>query len=228
MQSLFEQFDRIIMLDTETSGLNFKHDRIIELAAICCEMKSGNIEITSEMDDFIKLPDGWKLDEKIVELTHITDEMLETEGISSTESAKKFVAMLDGGRVLLIAYNAQFDMNYLFYFLHREGLAEKLKGVKMLDALTVYKDRHDYPHKLENAIVVYDLSDKVVNSHRAIDDTKALLEVLKEMSKELPDLSKYINLFGYNKKYGISGTKISSVTYKPQGYDRKQKLYDQE
>ena len=177
------------------------------------------------MDDFIKLPDGWKLDEKIIELTHITDEMLETEGISAKESAEKFSDMLSG-KVLLIAYNAQFDMNYLFYFLHREGLAEKLKGVKMLDALTVYKDRHDYPHKLENAIVVYDLSDKVVNSHRAIDDTKALLEVLKEMSKECCDLPKYINLFGYNKKYGISGSKISSVTYKPQGYDRKQKLYD--
>ncbi|MBQ7039206.1 MAG: 3'-5' exonuclease [Clostridia bacterium] len=225
MDSLFSQFDRIVVLDTETSGLNFKYDRIIELAAICCEKAGENIEITSEMDDFIKLPDGWKLDEKIVELTHITDEMLDTEGISSKESAEKFADMLSG-RVLLVAYNAQFDMNYLFYFLNREGLSERLKGVKMLDALTVYKDRHDYPHKLENAIAVYELSDKVVNSHRAIDDTKALLEVLKAMSCECCDLCKYINLFGYNKKYGISGSKISSVTYKPQGYDRKQKLYE--
>lgn len=228
MQSLFEQFDKIVVLDTETSGLNFKHDRIIELAAICCEMKNGEIEITSEMDDFVKLPEGWKLDEKIVELTHITDEMLDKEGISATESAEKFAGMIDGGKTLLIAYNAQFDMNYLFYFFYRENLSEKLKSIKMLDALTVYKDRHDYPHKLENAIGVYELSDKVVNSHRAIDDTKALLEVLKAMSEECCDLCKYINLFGYNKKYGVSGTKISSVTYKPQGYDRKQKLYEQE
>lgn len=226
MQSLFEQFDKIVVLDTETSGLNFKSDRIIELAAICCELKGGNIEITSEMDDFVKLPDGWKLDEKIIELTHITDEMLQNEGVSSTESARKFSDMIEGERTLLIAYNAQFDMNYLFYFLYRENMADKLKGVKMLDALTVYKDRHDYPHKLENAIITYELSDKVVNSHRAIDDTKALLEVLKAMSCECCDLCRYINLFGYNQKYGISGSKISSVTYKPQGYDRRNKLYE--
>ena len=111
-------------------------------------------------------------------------DILENEGISSKESAEKFAEML-GGRVLLVAYNAQFDMNYLFYFLFRENLSEKLKGVKMLDALTVYKDRHDYPHKLENAIEVYELSDKVVNSHRAIDDTKALLEVLKRFDEIL-------------------------------------------
>lgn len=226
MKNLFEEFDRIVVLDTETSGLNFKYDRIIELAAICCEFKGGNIEITSEMDDFIKLPDGWKLDGKIIELTGITDEMLESQGVYSKESAEKFANMLDGKKILLVAYNAQFDMNYIFYFLHREGLSEKLKGVKMLDALTVYKDRHDYPHKLENAIEVYNLSDKVVNSHRAIDDTKALLEVLKAMSLECCDLYKYINLFGYNQKYGISGAKISSVEYKPQGYDRKKKLYE--
>jgi len=225
MNSLFEQFDKIVVLDTETSGLNFKHDRIIELAAICCEKKGDEIEITSEMDDFVKLPDGWRLDKKIIELTGITDEMLENEGISSKESAGKFAEMLDD-KTLLVAYNAQFDMNYLFYFLYREKLSDKLKGVKMLDALTVYKDRHDYPHKLENAIEVYELSDKVVNSHRAIDDTKALLEVLKAMSVELSDLDRYINLFGYNQKYGISGAKISSVTYKPQGYDRKFKLYE--
>lgn len=225
MQRLFENFDKIIVLDTETSGLDFKNDRIIELAGICCECQNGEIKITGEMDDFIRLPEGRKLDEKIIELTGITDEMLMNEGISDLESAGKFISMF-GEKTLLVAYNAQFDMNYLFYFLYRTELFEKLKGVKMLDALTVYKDRHEYPHKLENAIEIYNLQNKVVNSHRAIDDTKALLEVMIAMGEEKDDLEKYINLFGYNPKYGVSGKKISSVTYKPQYYRHEKLLYE--
>lgn len=225
MNTLFDQFNSIVVLDTETSGLDFKGDQIIELAAIKC-IFDGEIKIIDEMDDFILLPDGKVLDEKIVELTGITDEMLKNEGKEKSVVAQKFAALIDD-KTLLVAYNAQFDMNYLFYFLHRERKADKLKGIKMLDALTVYKDRHEYPHKLENAIEVYNLSEKVVNSHRAIEDTKALLEVLKAMGDEKRDLEKYINLFGYNPKYGVAGTKISSVTYKPQYYRHQKMLYEE-
>ena len=43
------------------------------------------------------------------------------------------------------------------------------------------------------------------NSHRAIDDVLALFEVLKAMDDEREDLGSYVNLFGYNPKYGVSG-----------------------
>lgn len=226
MKTLFERYDSILFLDTETSGLNFKTDRIIELAAIRCVF-DGEVKITHEMDDFVQLPAGGKVPPKIVELTGITDEMLEREGVSSAVSGKKFASFLQmGKRNLLVAYNAQFDMNFLFYFLYREGLADCLKGVEMLDALTVYKDRRAYPHKLENAIEAYNLQDKVVNSHRAVDDTKALLEVMLAIGEEKQDLEKYINLFGFNPKFGISGKRISSVEYKPQPYNSIKKLYE--
>ena len=91
--------------------------------------------------------------------------------------------------------------------------------------LTVYKDRHSYPHKLCNAIEVYGLSDKVVNSHRAVDDVLATVEVMKAMELEKADLEQYINLFGYNPKYGVDGKPIGSVTYKPQKFDPPAPLY---
>ena len=118
------------------------------------------------------------------------------------------------------------ELHFIFYFLGRNGKLDILKKVNMLDALTVYKDRHEYPHKLENAIMVYNLSDKVQNSHRAIDDTLATVEVLKCMDLECDDLEKYINLFGYNPKYGPAYKKIKSVTYKSQGYKIYKKLYE--
>ena len=51
----------------------------------------------------------------------------------------------------------------------------KSRDFHYLDTVTVYKDRRAFPHKLENAITEYGLANKVKNSHRAIDDVKALL-----------------------------------------------------
>ena len=70
------------------------------------------------------------------------------------------------------------------------------------------------------------MQDKVCNSHRAIDDVRATVEVLRAMEAERDDLASYIDLFGYSRKYGVSGTRISSVRYVPQGYHETQKLYE--
>ena len=66
----------------------------------------------------------------------------------------------------------------------------------------------------------------MVNSHRAVDDVIATVAVTLEMEKERPDLENYVNLFGYNPKYGIDGKPIGSVTYKPQQYDPPKPLYE--
>ncbi|MCL2153713.1 MAG: exonuclease domain-containing protein, partial [Oscillospiraceae bacterium] len=122
------------------------------------------------------------------------------------------------------AYNAQFDLCFLYYFLYNFGKNDALKNTKMLDVLTVYRDRKPYPHKLIDAVSMYSLDTN--NAHRALDDARVTFELLSEMGKELDDLEHYINLFGYNPKYGVSGPKISSVKYLPQGYDRIKKLYE--
>ena len=130
------------------------------------------------------------------------------------------------GKTLLLAYNAHFDLSFLFYLLLRSGDPDILRGKDKLDLLTVYRDRRSYPHRLCSAIEAYGLSGKVVNSHRAIDDVLATLAVMEEMEKEKDDLERYVNLFGYNARFGLEGRPISSVTYKPQGYDPKNALYE--
>ena len=222
--ALFAEFDHLVVLDTETTGIEHKTDEIIELAALRAVRSEGGLQTAEEMDLLIRLSPGRKLSPVIENLTGISEELLLREGVSKEEAGAQFVRLLSHPNTLVVAYNAQFDLCFLYYFLARLGRANALRGIKMLDALTVYKDRRDYPHKLANAIEAYGLQGE--NTHRAIDDAKATLELLEAMATEEDDLKNYVNLFGYNPRYGISGPQISSVCYRPQSYDRKCKLYE--
>ena len=223
-ESLFEKYDRLVLFDTETTGLTYSRDEIIEFAAVVVEAADGEAKITREYDELVALSPGGFVPPKIEQLTGISTQDLRERGLSKTRVCRDIAELIEGN-TLLLAYNAHFDLSFLFYLLLRSGDPAILKGKDKLDLLTVYKDRHPYPHRLCSAIEQYGLSGKVVNSHRAVDDVIATVAVMEEMEKEKDDLLCYVNLFGYNPKYGIEGRPIGSVTYKPQGYDPNQPLY---
>ena len=224
LDALFAAYDRLMLFDTETTGLSFPRDEIIEFSAVVVERINGQIVVTEEYDRLITLSPGNTVPPEITKLTGISNEDIAQRGIPKAELCADIARMI-AGNTLLLAYNAHFDLSFLYYLLLRHGDASILKGKDKLDLLTVYKDRHSYPHKLCNAIEVYDLAGKVVNSHRAIDDVLATVEVMKAMELERADLERYVNLFGFNPKYGISGKAIGSVTYKPQPFDPPVPLY---
>jgi len=225
LDTLFAKYDRLMLFDTETTGLIYNRDEIIEFAAVVVEKQNGEIAVTQEYDELIALSPGGFVPPEIEKLTGITTEDLRVKGISKTRLCCDIARMI-AGNTLLLAYNAHFDLSFLFYLLLRDGDPTILKGKDKLDLLTVYKDRHSYPHKLCNAIEVYDLADKVVNSHRAVDDVLATVEVMKAMEEEKADLERYVNLFGFNPKYGVQGKPIGSITYKPQKFDPIAPLYE--
>ena len=110
LDSLFEKFERIVVLDTETTGIDCKKDEIIELAA--ASVTPGGIE--SEMDVFIRLSEGRTLPSMITQLTGITPEMLTQQGVEKWEAAAQFAAAISHPNTLLVAYNAQFDLCFLY------------------------------------------------------------------------------------------------------------------
>ena len=223
-ESLFAKYDRLVLFDTETTGLQYSRDEIIEFAAVVVEPVNGIPTIVKEYDELISLTPGGFVPPKITELTGISTQDLREKGLPKARVCRDIAEMF-AGNCLLLAYNAHFDLSFLFYMLLRDGDPAILKGKDKLDLLTVYRDRHSYPHKLCSAIEVYGLTGKVVNSHRAVDDVIATVAVMEEMEKEKGDLPNYVNLFGYNPKYGVEGKPIGSVTYKPQPYNPKAPLY---
>ena len=225
MEKLFEKYDRLFLFDTETTGLKYDRDEIIEFAAVVVELRDGKATVVEEYDELITLSPGGFVPPEIVKLTGITNEDIQARGIPKTRVCCDIARMI-AGNTWLLAYNAHFDLSFLFYLLLHHGDIQILKGKDKLDLLTVYKDRRSYPHKLCNAIEAYGLQDQVVNSHRAVDDVIATVAVMEEMTKEKDDLQNYVNLFGYNAKYGIGGKPIGTVTYKPQGFEPGIPLYE--
>ena len=225
LDRLFEKYDKLFLFDTETTGLIYNRDEIIEFAAVVLERKNREVVVTEEYDELITLSPGGFVPAQIEALTGITNQDIREKGIPRTRVCCDIARMI-AGNTLLLAYNAHFDLSFLFYMLLRDGDPQILRGKDKLDLLTVYKDRRSYPHKLCNAIEAYGLSGKVVNSHRAVDDVLATVEVMKAMETERDDLGRYLNLFGYNPKYGISGKPIGSITYKPQSFDPVAPLYE--
>ena len=224
-ESLFEKYDKLFLFDTETTGLRYNADEIIEFAAVVVEKRNGQIAVTEEYDELITLSPGGFVPAQIEALTGISNQDIRERGIPKTRVCCDIARMITGN-TLLMAYNAHFDLSFLFYLLLRHGDPQILRGKDKVDLLTVYKDRKSYPHKLCNAIDAYGLSGKVVNSHRAVDDVLATVEVMKAMEAERDDILRYVNLFGYNPKYGISGKPIGSITYKPQRFDPVAPLYE--
>ena len=224
-EQFFAKYDRLVLFDTETTGLQYSRDEIIEFAAVVVEPVDGVPRIVREYDELVALSPGSFVPPKIEQLTGISTQDLRERGLPKARICRD-IAQLIQGNTLLLAYNAHFDLSFLFYLLLRHGDPAILKGKDKLDLLTVYKDRRPYPHKLCSAIEAYGLTGKVVNSHRAVDDVIATVAVMEAMEEEKNDLLNYVNLFGYNPKYGIEGKPIGSVTYKLQGYDPKRPLYE--
>lgn len=206
--NISKTYTHMVILDTETTGLNPKTDRITELAAIKID-KSGKKTV---MDEYISLPNEICYPQNIQEMTGITTEILEKEGLPEEEVAWMFAMMLKGaGRVLLVTHNAQFDLCFIQEMLRRHDYVFP-NGWGVIDTLTVFRDRKQHPHRLSDAISYYDL-DGVKNSHRAIDDVFALCAVFDAMCQEQNDLDEYINLIGVYAKYELIGYEIPGLQY---------------
>lgn len=212
VSNIFPDYEQIIFLDVETTGLSTDENQIIELAAIrhFHEPDKNTDEIGKDI--LIRLPSGENIPPEIVELTHITDEILAAEGIEEEEAANSFLDLfLPANKTLIVAHNAQFDLSFILKMLDK--YEKKIPvAFDILDTFTILKDRKAYPHSLKDAIDYYQI-EGVENSHRAIDDVKALCEVVKHMKTERDDLEEYINLIGVHRVHGLWGDKIDGVNY---------------
>ncbi|MDE2400534.1 MAG: DNA polymerase III subunit epsilon [Burkholderiales bacterium] len=100
---------KVLILDTETTGLDWRKDKIIELALLLVEIDIDAGLPTKVLDIYDELEDpGMPIPEAAGRVTGITDDMV--KGLRLNEDR---IAQLIEGVSLVIAHNARFDRAFV-------------------------------------------------------------------------------------------------------------------
>jgi DNA polymerase III alpha subunit (gram-positive type) len=109
--------DKILLFDFETTGLDARFEEIIEVGAVLLKRVDGQYKVTDELSLLVQ--PHKRLPDKIVEITHITDEMLLREGVTQEEAFQRFFEMYEDEHTLLIAYNILFDLSFMIEWMKK-------------------------------------------------------------------------------------------------------------
>ena len=163
-------YDTYVSIDLETTGLNPKRDRIIEIGAIRVEQG----QIVEEFSTFVD--PGRKLEERITELTGIRDEDL----ADAPELDVVFPVLLEFmGELPLLGHRILFD----YSFLKKAAVDRKLKFERSaVDTLQIArKYLPELPHRnLEYLCRYYEIPH---HAHRALEDAKATDQLFRKLAE---------------------------------------------
>ncbi len=165
----------LVALDIETTGLDAKNDKIIEIGAVLFS-QSG---IEREFETLIN--PGRKIPPFITQLTGISDAMVRGDEIPFIEDAIKDLIDFVGDAPV-IGHNVKFDLS----FLRSEGALKKNPAIdtyEMASVLLPSEGRYNL-RALGQVLAV-----PMRATHRALDDTKvtqAIYQIMYELILDLP------------------------------------------
>lgn len=165
---------REIVFDTETTGLDNRADRIIEI---------GGIELVNKFPtgrsfhEYIN-PDGRSVHPEALAVHGIGDAQLAGKPLFR-EVAERFVEFIDGAT--LVAHNASFDIAFVNAELERLG--HPLVGLeRVIDTLAIAKRKHPMgPNSLDALCRRYGIDNSHRTKHGALLDSELLAEVYIEL-----------------------------------------------
>lgn len=161
----WQQYNTVVMFDLETTGLDPESCKIIEIGAV--KIKDGSCVETFQT----LINPKEKLSNEIINLTHITDEML-VDAPSIEEVMPDFYKFVDG--CVLSAYNISFDAHFLEVI--GKDLRYKFDNPK-IDALDIARRNIPSLHNYKLGTVVKALGITLNDAHRALADAMAAAKV---------------------------------------------------
>lgn len=161
-----------VVIDLETTGLEVGTAKIIEM---------GAVKKTEEEISYYQCLLNYEgtIPQKISELTGITDEMLEKEGVNAQEAISRFLQFI--GEYDIVGYNVVFDVNFLNAALIEFGMP--VIHNKVTDLMAVVKREHMFQpdYKLQTTLNTYDIDKEV--PHRALEDARLIYELSRKVKK---------------------------------------------
>jgi DNA polymerase III epsilon subunit-like protein len=185
---------KVLLLDTETTGLDFANDRITEIGAM----------VVSE--DFQDVEEGFNtlvwdqsypvITEEITELTGITTAELVEAGESPAFAFNEVTKLIQRHEVeKIIAYNEEFDRNMWAAELNRQGLPiEQGMAINWACALKDHKPNYKCKSwKLMHVALDHGVPVDPSTLHRAIADVELMRQMLVASGATLDKLLAYRN-----------------------------------
>ncbi|MBR1629329.1 MAG: PolC-type DNA polymerase III, partial [Lachnospiraceae bacterium] len=167
--------DSIVVFDLETTGLNARKCRIIEIGAV----KFENGQITERFSEFVnpRMP----IPLRITELTGITNDMVAGAGFIE-EILPRFREFCADS--VLVAHNADFDCGVI------EAQCRNLKldwEFSYLDTIPMAKAFLPHLKRFGLERVAKELSVPLENHHRAVDDAECTAHIFEKLSQMAAD-----------------------------------------
>ncbi len=210
---LFAENTSLIVFDTETTGLG-KNDKIIEFSAVKYQIFRNGLKEIDKMDIYINPEQPLK--EKIVEITGITDKILEKANPEWIEASNIFSFLEKAD--LWASYNSNFDIKMLDHMSERTCLSYNKKPT--VDILRMARDlipKSQVENHNLSSIVTYLFPEKHFQYHTSIDDTRAAALIMSRL------IGMYKNYCGEDEKrqcrvnwasYSINPNQMSQVRIK--------------
>lgn len=167
----------VAFFDLETTGLVAATSKIIEASVILMEYDENYI-LTKLVDMYSSFNDPEEpISEFIQQLTHITDDLVKSHKLDW----KRFKKILNKADVIS-AHNLKFDRN----FLAAHGNYRKDKNYACSLEMIDWKTKHGQScRKLSHICFEHGIFAK--QNHRAVEDVKLLIRLLKQPSKGDPN-----------------------------------------
>ncbi len=176
------------VLDLETTGISPVTEKITEVGII--KMRGG--EIIDEFECFVNPQKP--IPPKVVEITHITDDM-----VKDAETIDKVIPKIIDfiGDSVLVAHNAKFDMGFLKHNFEKHGYEFEYTYI---DTLPLARAMFPDFKKFKLGILADKLGIKVEVAHRALDDVKTLVGVFGKML-EIAKGKNVVTVDDFDKKF---------------------------
>lgn len=206
---------RIAAIDFETQGVDPKLDRPTEVAV--CVFNTEDPVYAEDYSFLIWDKMYPPQSPEIVEITKITDEMLQTYGISPEEVVADLFALVAGENIdAFVAHNAEFDravFNHLLVTTQADS-----QTVALLHSVPWICTWKDVEHparqkcfKLSHLALDYGVAVDPSKLHRALDDVKLMVEMLGVIK---PDWTK---LLARSQEPAITVRALVPKPFGPQG-----------
>lgn len=192
---------REIVFDTETTGLDSRLDRVIEIGGI----ELVNRFPTGRVFHHYIEPQGREIHPDAAAVHGITNADLAGKPVFR-EIADEFAAFIDGAK--LVAHNANFDIGFINAEFGRLGLSP-IGSDRVVDTLALARRKHPMgPNSLDALCRRYGIDNSHRTRHGALLDSELLAEVYIELIGGR-QAALGLEVVEQTTRVGISGTTVS-------------------